>query len=203
MPALNPGLDLRAALQGAATFGAAFVPGALAETFRTGLLADLADVPFAALPERAGRKGVRQQAEIFVVRDGMHAYPHVRELRDELVCRLREQRGHLPGVVSWFPDHASVQRYVPGSLGVSPHLDGKRFRYLVAVFTLDGAASFALCRDRAGTVLREWEALQGSLVLMRAPGLAGSEDGRPLHTVSGPTEGPRTSLTFRMTAAKP
>lgn len=198
MPALRPDLDLCDALHGTMTLGAAFVPAALDETFRRRLLAEIEDGPFEALAERSGRKGVRQQADIFVVRDDMRAYPHVRELRDDLVSHLREQAGQLPGLPAWLPNDASVQRYAPGSLGVSPHLDGKRFHYLVAVITVGGAASFALCTDRTGTVLRQWETLPGSLVLMRAPGLADSEDGRPLHTVRGPEECHRTSLTYRM-----
>ena len=35
-----------------------------------------------------------------------------------------------------------------------------------------------------------------SLVLLRAPGLAGAADSRPFHTVGGPTNDTRISLTF-------
>ncbi|HEX2175642.1 MAG TPA: hypothetical protein VHG70_07005 [Nocardioidaceae bacterium] len=196
MPALRPALDLGSALRDAVRLGAGFVPAAVEETFREQLLAEVDDGPFEALPERAGAKEVRQQADIFVVRGDMRTYPHARELREELVSRLREQGGPL--VDAWRPNNAAVQRYAPGSLGVTPHLDGRRFRYLVAVFTLGGVAPFALCSDRSGTVLRQWVTRPGSLVLMRAPGLAGLVDGRPLHTVRGPRNGPRTSFTFRM-----
>src|SRR5262245_135978 len=198
MPALRTDLDLRNALDGTMAIGGGFVHEALQGSFRQRILSEIEGAPFETLPERAGRKGVRQQASCFVVRDDMGAYPLVRELRDELVSRLREQADPLPGLRAWSPNHASVQRYAPESIGVSPHLDGRHFRYLVAVFTLEGAASFALCTDRTGTVLHQWETLPGSLVLMRAPGLAGCDDGRPLHTVRGPQQGRRTSLTYRM-----
>ena len=198
MPALRADIGLRNALRDTMAIGAALVQEALEGPFRQRLLAEIEGGPFEALPERSGRMDVRQQADCFVVRDDMRSYPLVRELRDELVSRLREQAGAMPGVPAWVPSQASVQRYAPGSLGVSPHLDGRHFRYLVAVFTLEGAASFAVCADRTGTVLRQWETLPGSLVLMRAPGLAGNEDGRPLHTVTGPRKGRRTSLTYRM-----
>ncbi|GAA4864325.1 hypothetical protein [Actinomycetospora straminea] len=58
------------------------------------------------------------------------------------------------------------------------------------------------CSDRAGTTVRAWEAGTGSLVLLRGPGLAGVEDGRPLHAVDGPREGRRTSVTFRATGTR-
>jgi hypothetical protein len=203
VPALRRDLDLTDALQGTVALGAAFVPAALDDSFRRRLLAEIEDGPYEPLAERVGPQDVRQQADRFLVRDDMRAYPHVRELRDDLVTRLREQGGGVPGLSAWLPNDASVQRYAPGSLGVSPHLDGKRFHYLVAVVTVDGTASFALCADRGGTVLREWETVPGSLVLMRAPGLADREDARPLHTVRGPREGRRTSLTYRMDSRVP
>lgn len=198
MPTLRADLDLSGALRGTMAIGAALVPDALDDTFRRRLLSEIEDGPFEPLPERTGRKGVRQQADSFVVRADMGGYPLTRQLRDDLMSRLRQRSAPQSGLPAWLPDQASVQRYLPGSLGVSPHLDGKRFHYLVAVFTLEGAATFALCADRTGTVLHQWETLPASLVLMRGPRLAGSEDGRPLHTVRGPRQGRRTSLTYRM-----
>ena len=115
-----------------------------------------------------------------------------------LVARLRRDGPRLAGLARWWPNEAYVQRYEPGALGVSPHRDGKRFAVLVAVFTIQGSARFALCRDRAGTVVQEWDAGPGSLALLRGPGLADSEDRRPFHTVHGPTGGRRCSVSFRM-----
>jgi hypothetical protein len=198
MPTLRADLDLSDALRDTMAIGAGFAPDALDDHFRRRLLAEIEDGPFEPLPERSGRNAVRQQADCFVVRADMCCYPLIRQLRDDLMSCLREQSTPQSGLPAWLPNQASVQRYAPGSLGVSPHLDGKRFHYLVAVFTLEGAASFALCTDRTGTVLHQWETLPASLVLMRGPGLAGSVDGRPLHTVRGPRQGHRTSLTYRM-----
>ena len=42
-----------------------------------------------------------------------------------------------------------------GALGVSPHVDSKRFAVLVASFTIEGSARFALCQTRAGEILQE------------------------------------------------
>jgi hypothetical protein len=85
-----------------------------------------------------------------------------------------------------------------GALGVSPHVDSKRFAVLVAIFTIEGSARFALCQTRAGEILQEWEAGPGSVTLLRGPGLLDAADRRPFHTVHGPAAGRRFSITFRM-----
>ena len=47
-------------------------------------------------------------------------------------------------------------------------------------FVVSGDGRFCLCADRRGMAAREVAALPGDLLLMRAPGLAGSSD-RPFH----------------------
>lgn len=61
-----------------------------------------------------------------------------------------------------------------------------------------GEAEFMLCKNRAGEVLRSWTTAPGSLVLLRAPGFAGVDDGRLLHAVRGPLVRERISVTYRM-----
>ncbi len=80
-----------------------------------------------------------------------------------------------------------VQRYRPGSLGITPHRDHIRYRDLVAIVTLAGRARFFLCPDRGGRDAREVPIPPGSLLLMRAPGFAGLQD-RPFHMLSDVTE---------------
>lgn len=187
-------VDTGASLRHVRDSGGAFVPEVLDEPLRGRLLGETAHGPFERLSERVGPYGVRQQAEHFVIsEDELTTFPAVRRLRRALLDTLR---GHAE-LGCWCPNEAAVQRYEPRSTGISPHRDGKRHRYLVAVFTLDGAAPFALCSDREGTVTRQWRAEPGSMVLLRGPGFDGAEDGRPLHTVGPPTSGPRTSLTLR------
>ena len=73
-----------------------------------------------------------------------------------------------------------MQRYRPGSRGITPHRDHLRYRGLVALLIVSGDGRFCLCADRRGASAREVAALPGDLLLMRAPGLAGSSD-RPFH----------------------
>ena len=196
MTALHPDLDLGRPLQALREAGAAFIPHALREPFRQQLQHEIQDGPFERLPDQIGP--VRQEADLFVVTDAMTAYPALARLRAEFVTRLRQDGPQIPGLARWWPNEAYVQRYKPGALGVSPHLDSKRFAVLVAVFTTEGSARFALCQTRAGEIIQQREAGAGSLTLLRGPGLLNTEDQRPFHTVSGPAAGRRFSITLRM-----
>jgi hypothetical protein len=193
---LHAELDLRRSLQALTETGAAFLPRALNEPFRRQLQREIEAGPFERLPDQIGP--VRQEADLFIITGDMAGHPAVARLRAEFVARVRRDGSDLPGLGRWWPNEAYVQRYEPGALGVSPHLDSKRFTVLVAIFTIEGSARFALCQTRAGEILQEWEAGPGSLTLLRGPGLVDAEDRRPFHTVHGPTAGRRFSITFRM-----
>lgn len=80
-----------------------------------------------------------------------------------------------------------VQRYEPGSQGITPHRDHLRYAGLVALVTLCGRARFFLCPDRSGKNARELPMPPGGLILMRAPGFAGLQD-RPFHMLTDVTE---------------
>jgi hypothetical protein len=90
---------------------------------------------------------------------------------------------------------AIVQRYPKGPSGITAHRDHLRYRDLVALVTLSGAARICLCDDRAGGNAREIPCPPGHLMLMRAPGFAGRAD-RPFHFLDRVTR-PRLSLGLR------
>lgn len=199
MLALSPERELHAGLDAARRSGAAFVEGALTATFREQLAAEVRAGPFAAMSAYEGR--AQQEGDLYHLRaddpDDLAAYPSLRQLRDELVAAVRD-RGRLPELAGWLPNEIHVQRYPERALGITPHLDFKRYHLLIGIVTAAGSAPFTWCADRSGTVYEQWQAGPGSLVLLRAPGLGGVDDGRPLHTVSGPEAGERISVTFRM-----
>ncbi|MDT7745565.1 MAG: hypothetical protein QOE59_4643, partial [Actinomycetota bacterium] len=150
-------------------------------------------------PPVEGPFGVRQEGQHLVLTgEGIDRRPAVHALHEAVVAAVHEHAGEIDGLGSWRPDEVTVQRYLPGSSGISVHRDGKRHRYLVAIVTLEGSARLRQCSDREGTTARAWEAGAGSLVLLRGPGLAGTDDDRPLHAVDGPGEHPRTSFTLRV-----
>lgn len=197
MPALVPTLDLRDALQRTRERGAAHVARALDGTFRARLRREVEAGSFRAFRERFGK--VRQQIEGYDVNEPFDGFPLLAELRDELTGVVREHGAGIRGLATWRPNEVGVAGYRAGSIGITPHLDGRWYRRLVAVVTLHGRCRFVVCRTRdPGDLLEDWTAGPGDLVLLRGPGLAGVRDGRPFHAVIGPVRGERVSLGFRM-----
>ncbi len=193
-----PGLDLGQALQTVAGEDFAFVPRALAEDFRRALQWEVQACPFQPVPGDVGP--VRQETEECVIPPPMDGYPRVARLSGELTALVRDHGRAVAGLETWVPTAAFVQRYRPGALGITPHLDRRRFGLLVAVFTTKGTARFSIHETRWGPVVARWEAAPGSLALLRGPGLAGVDDGRPFHAVGGPYGQDRYSVSFRMDA---
>lgn len=194
--ALTPGLDIACLLHVVDGAGAAFIDGAVNEAFRQQLEIELSSGSFEPMPSKEGR--ARQEGQVFRIRDDFRAYPHVEQLRRELACLIHAQGDTVAGVRDWEPNEVHVQRYRAQALGITPHLDLKRYRVLIAIVTLVGSARFTVCKDRSGTPLKQWEVTPGSLILLRAPGLGGEDDRRPLHAVDGPRSGHRISITYRM-----
>lgn len=188
--------DLEPALRRVAEDGAAHVPRLLSEPFRRRLQEEIEWLPMEPAPETVGQ--VRQETETWDLPAGKAPPPAVAALRRSLVRVVRASG--VRGLRTWRPNDVVVQRYLPGSVGITSHRDGKRFRRLVAVFTTAGEAEFAIRRERHGEIVGRWTAGPGSLTLLRGPGLAGARDGRPFHEVSGPRQGVRYSVGFRMEA---
>ena len=92
----------------------------------------------------------------------------------------------------------AIQRYPEGSQGIGIHRDGRRYRGVVVIVTLDGASRLFTCDDREGRNARTLDDRPGRLVLLSAAGFAGRETAhaRPLHGVDRVTGG-RMSLGFR------
>jgi hypothetical protein len=204
MSTLLTSLDLREPLMRTAEVGASFVTDALAGPAREILRAEITAGSFEPLPDRIGPYGVRQEAELLQIDpDDDTAYPTVCQLRIDLARLVHADGQGIAGLAQWRPNDIAAMRYHAGSLGITPHRDNKRYRHLIAIFTIESSASFTLCGDREGTVVDHWQTLPSSLVLLRAPGLAGVEDGRPFHTVGGPTSSTRISLTLRNSQPTP
>ncbi|HEY3894259.1 MAG TPA: hypothetical protein VGL88_02710 [Pseudonocardiaceae bacterium] len=195
MQALENGLDWRLLFREVTEQGAAFAARAVRQPVCDQLAEELRGGPYQPVAPEIGP--VRQEAEAFEVSAaGLDRYPVLTSLWDELVGQVRQH-----GVPEWAPTEAAVQRYQPGSLGITAHRDQRRFARLVAVITVTGRAPFMLCRNREGDPVRTWQASEGSLVLLRGPGLDGNPDGRPMHAVGGPAASPRTSVGIRMDTA--
>ena len=192
--------DLGPALHRTARDGVAYEPGMVPEPLRAAVLAELEAERYVELPPLGGPHRVRQQGEYLVLTgDEITARPAVHALHQAVVAAVHHHAPDVDGLAAWCPDEVTIQRYAPGSAGISTHRDGRRHAYLVAILTLEGSALLRRCSDREGTTVDAWEADAGSLVLLRGPGLGGAVDDRPLHAVDGPRDQRRTSLTLRAT----
>jgi hypothetical protein len=194
---LAPALQLGEALEACAATGYARVSSAVRAPFLRALREEVDRGPFRRFGESFGP--VRQQIDGYDVEIPAPAFPLLTSLCGELRDAVRGQGRGLRGLRTWAPNEVGVAHYVPGSIGITPHMDGKWYRGLVVVATVYGRAPFAICGSRdPGDILGRWVAGPGDLVLMRGPGLAGARDGRPFHLVEGPRRGERLSLGIRM-----
>jgi hypothetical protein len=193
-------VDLRRALERVRDVGRAVVNGALSEARCAAIVREVAERSFERLPPTIGP--VRQETELLLLTGEFGEVPSVAGLRDEFVAAIRDQAPDRTELGDWWPNEAYIQRYEAGALGVTAHVDSKRFVLLIVVFTLLGSSEFLLCEGRTGSVIETWQTRPGTLVLLRGPGLGGLEDGRQFHAVRGPAAGQRYSLTFRMNAGR-
>ena len=199
---LASGLRLGDALRACAERGHVRIEDAITGAFLRALRDEIDAGPFRPFGESFG--AVRQQIDGFDVAVPSPSFPLITELSLTLRDAVRD-RGHgVRGLATWRPNEAGVAHYVPGSIGITPHMDGKWYRRIVAVITVYGRAPFAICGSRdPDDVVDRWIASPGDLVFLRGPGLGGGRDGRPFHLVDGPRRGERLSLGIRMSTRPP
>ena len=190
--------SLARALARTAERGAAHVDGVVEPRFLRALWREIAHGPLRSMTGTFGAAGVRMEIDGFDVAAPFEGFPRLRELADAFTERVVSDGSGVRGLRTWRPNEAGIGVYRPGSIGITPHLDGRRYRRLVAVSTLVGSAPFELLASREGAVEQRWQARAGGVTFLRGPGLAGSIDGRPFHTVHGPARGVRCSLALRM-----
>jgi hypothetical protein len=199
---LAPGLALVDALVACARVGHARVTSAVAAEALERLRAEIERNPFHPFGESFGQ--VRQQIDGYDIAVPAGAFPVLTALCRGLRNLVRSQGRGVRGLASWAPNEVGVTHYVPGSIGITPHKDGKWYRRMVVVVTVYGRAPFAICGSRdPQDIVERWISGPGDLVLMRGPGLAGARDGRPFHLVEGPRRGERLSLGVRMSIRRP
>jgi hypothetical protein len=201
MGVLRNDLDLTQHLLQVRSEGASWIPSALNSSFRRRLRREVDAGPFRRMSGSFGK--VRMEIEGYDVAAPFDSFPVILELSEELGALVRSSGKQVHGLATWVPNEIGVTRYQPGSLGITPHLNGKWYRRLVAVVTVYGRSRFAICRSREGGVMADWRPGPGDLVLLRGPGLGGLRDGRPFHLAEGPRKGLRCSLGVRMAVDGP
>jgi hypothetical protein len=195
--------SLSAALLKVAARGFAHVDGLVGEPFLRDLRREVEGGPLRRMVGSFGAAGVRMEIDGYDLEAPFEGFPVLTELAGSFTARVRSDGAQIRGLRTWRPNEAGVAVYRSDSVGVTSHLDGRWYRRLVAVFTVEGSARFEVRSSREGDPLERWEARAGSATLMRAPGLAGVRDGRPYHAVHGPPRGIRCSLALRMRVDRP
>jgi hypothetical protein len=197
---LISGNHIRDGLDRVQEVGAAFIEAALDREAARNVALESSRGTFERLAEREGT--ARQDGEYFMLAGDMDGYPLIEHLCRELKTIIIEKGSHITGLESWHPNEAWIQRYRGAGAGITVHKDLKRYRLLIAVFTVTGTATFTVCQNRAGDAETVWQAGSGSLVLLRGSELGGVDDGRPLHAVGAPGHGERISVSFRMNSRR-
>ena len=91
-----------------------------------------------------------------------------------------------------------LQKYEPGTLGITAHRDSLRAINLVCIFNIAGQGQFYLCADRSGRDSQAIETTPGNVIFMRAPGFLGLQE-RPFHYVTN-IQSTRYSFSLRQRA---
>jgi hypothetical protein len=146
------------------------------------MLAEAIELTYHPLP-RENASGVIQEIE------SAHDIPMRGPLWYFSVC-LTQHIGYLlnklteyPLTSKYEPTELVVQKYRPGSLGITPHVDGKTHRNIIALTVLDGYGDFYVCKDRAGNNPEPVDMSPGNLFFMRANGFRAHEN-TPFHYVN-------------------
>lgn len=152
----------------------------IAPTECAALIDTVAGLPFRVAKREAGPRAVQQDFEICMgvpeghVLRGMAA--RIGNLIDQALALMDPALLSGPCVLN----DIVVQRYSPGSFGITPHRDHIRYRDIVVLLILCGDGDFYTCADRESSARRIIDIRPGDILLMRAPGFAGS-DARPFH----------------------
>lgn len=157
----------------------------LDESFRLALLQEAMNYPYRPEEEivGSGDKMVRQQMGSF------ETFPEDSRfflLKDSFQSLLETNLARLETYPFETPlnfNSMVLQKYEPGSVGITPHRDHLSYINLVCVFNIGGWGRFFLCADRSGRNAREISAAPGTVILMRSPGFLGLKD-RLFHYVS-------------------
>jgi hypothetical protein len=130
-------------------------------------------------PEVYGRRQVQQQvSSVRVPPSGLFSQ-FAEDVRSELYHYLGPKS--FPGFFLWFNDQV-IQRYEHASLGIQPHRDHSSNINLVVLCGLRGSGRFSVYPDLGKEANLQLEIVPGSILLLRAPGFAGTED-CPVHGV--------------------
>jgi hypothetical protein len=168
MQIISPEIDLPALIAQLTERGVASFK-ILAEEFRLVLLEEARGYPYTPLSEvvGSGEKVVRQQMSRF---NDFSAHSKYILLEDSFQAWLTNELDRWerdPFVYPLDLNSYELVKYEPGSLGITPHRDGFRYKNIICIFIIAGHGRFFV---------------PGNVIVMRAPGFVGPGS-RPFHFV--------------------
>lgn len=173
--------DWRQVFSDVENIGATSIP-ILDTNICTYLIAAMHDLHFNAQTRIVGKMRVRQEMDACT---DFPEYNPILYFRDSfqvvLGDILREIGAKFFSTPLRFND-VRVHRYWPGSIGITPHVDGKSNKNLICIFVLWGHLQFYLCKNRSGNGPVCVPSTVGNLIMIRAPGFKG-QSRQPFHRV--------------------
>lgn len=170
--ALNTGFDIASVRTQLEMMGGVSLPMLCARD-RSELLAEALTYQYVKRPFVVGAARVQQDMSGV---DTLRTDSAFFALRDDWQALWEHKFRELPDAASLFStsvhfNELSLQRYEPGSRGITPHRDSSRNINLICIFTLTGHSRFGLCEDRQGTkVIAFLDDAPGNVILLRARG---------------------------------
>src|SRR5919197_6548402 len=111
MGALRDDLDMTQPLAQVRNEAAAWIPGALDDSFRRRLRREVDAGPFRPMGGTYGK--VKMEIEGYDVAAPMDGFPLMLELSRELGALVRTSGAHVRGLATWIPNEIGVTRYRP------------------------------------------------------------------------------------------
>lgn len=179
--------DMGEALECLAIQGGTSIP-ILHEKRRADLLKEAYFYQYQSQPEVVGGGKVREQLSSVKEFSEISLFQKLRNDFTELLIR-KSFSLKVKDIFSTPIDFndLSLQKYARGSIGVTPHKDGKSRINLICIFILTGKAEFGLCEDRNASNPIFLDTTPGNVIILRAPGFFHSTF-QPFHFVRNVTE---------------
>ncbi len=167
-----------------AVMGAASIP-LLREDFRGALLQEAASYPYTLEAEVVGNgnQTVRQQVSSFTDFPAFTLYSQLRNAFQNLLDEHLAALKIYPFATKLNFKAMVLQKYKPGSIGITPHRDRSTYINLVCIFNIGGQGKFYICDDRCGNNAKAIDSSPGSVIFFKAPGFMNSPE-RPFHYVN-------------------
>ena len=159
----------------------------LSDDFRAALLAEAKKYPLRAARDTVG-SGANRVYQDMVLQDKLKEDGKFAELVVEFQKLFDEAikgRNFFSSPVVF--NDVMLQKYEPGSAGITPHRDRMDYRHIICLFVLDGYGRFYISDDRKKLNQIEIANVPGDVLLMPGPGFIGLEE-RPFHYLENITE---------------